>query len=199
MTSRLESRRQHEAALEAWATRVVPRAVAYARTLLALPGDAEDVVHDVLCRLFGHKEYDLIADGERLLFRSVTNACINRATRQRNMINMDKALETPSAWSAVMQKKPSHNPVDLAAAGELHEAIQEGLTTLSAMQRAALELKSMRYSLNDIADMLNVSQSNAAVLVHRARRKLSEHLSPFLSEGSQNRATPHVRSRGNGS
>jgi len=181
MAERLRGRQQKDGSIEEWAARIVPRAVAYARTLLARPSDAEDVVHDVLCRLFDHKEYDLIANGDRLLFRSVTNACINRTTRRREMLSLDNAFDDGTGWSVVLRSDRTPDPADVAAANELHEAVKEELALLPDMQRAALELKAMAYSLNEIAHILNVSSSNAGVLVHRARKTLSEKLSSMLS------------------
>jgi RNA polymerase sigma-70 factor (ECF subfamily) len=170
-----------ESPLDAWAAEVIPRAVVYARTLVARPGDAEEVVHDALCRLLRHKEYDLIADGSKLLFRSITNACINRGKRRRELISLDAMSESGASWAALKDWKPA-DPAEAAAGRELNAAIQSALTELPAMQRAAVELKSMGYSLEEIAGMLDVSASNAGVLVHRARRALARRLAPYLPE-----------------
>ena len=196
MAERLHGRRQKDGSIEEWAARIIPRAVAYARTLVARSSDAEDVVHDVLCRLFDHKEYDLIADGDRLLFRSITNACINRTVRRREMLSLDNAFEDGTGWSVVVRSNRSSDPAELAIAQELNTAIEEGLAALPAMQRAALELKSMSYSLNEIAHILNTSGSNAGVLVHRARKTLSEELSPMLSSNAAAGGTFHAKSQG---
>ena len=56
------------------------------------------------------------------------------------------------------------------------------LLRLPETQRAALELKSLGHSLQDIADALGVSPSNAGVLVHRARQAMSRFLAPYLEE-----------------
>lgn len=169
--------------VEAWVRGIIPRAVAYARTLLAQRTDAEDVVHEVLCRMFDHKEYDLIADGEKILFRSITNACINRTQRRRNIASLDATIDDETRLGSLVPSKKADDPADLASAAELREAVQTELADLPEMQRAALELKSMRYSLNEIARMLNVSASNAGVLVHRARRRLAARLTRFLPSG----------------
>ena len=162
--------------LNAWAARVIPRAVAYARTLLPRAADAEDVVHDVLCRLLGHSEYDLVKDGEKLLFRSVTNACINRITRAHRTASLDTAGAGDGSWIASLPARRTPDPAELAIAGELREAVRHGLAALPPRQRAALELKSIGHSLKEIAHMLDLSVSNAGVLVHRARTQLAEFL-----------------------
>lgn len=169
-------------ALEAWAAEVIPPAVAYARTLMAQPAEAEEVVHDVLARLLDHPEYDLIADGRKLLFRSITHACINRTTRRRNLVSLDAADEEGRSWSATLKERRATDPADEAAGRELNEAIQKALADLPPMQRAAVELKAMQYSLNEIAETLDVTATNAGVLIHRARRALAGRLAPFLSD-----------------
>ena len=168
-----------ESPLDAWAMEVIPRAVAYARTLLARPADAEELVQDVLCRLLDHKEYDLISDGRKLLFRSITNACINRTMRRREQVSLDALSEEGASWAGRSARAPA-DPAEVAAGSELNAAIQAALAELPVMQRAAVELKSMQYSLEEIAGMLDVSASNAGVLVHRARRALAGRLARFL-------------------
>jgi len=166
--------------VEAWVGRVIPRGVAYARTLLGRSADAEDVVHDVLCRLLQHEEYDLPNEGEKIFFRSITNACINRTQRRRAIASLDAPFEDDTPFSAVVASKRAEDPVEAASAAEVREAVGRGLALLPPMQRAAVELRAMRYSLQDIARMLNVSASNAGVLVHRGRRQLAGRLAPFL-------------------
>jgi len=124
--------------LDAWVVSAIPRAVAYARTLVAQRADAEDVVHDVLCRLLDHEEYDLVADGDKLMFRSITNACINRQTRRRAMLSLNADHENGVAWAALLPSAKADDPVDVAVANELGEAVQRGLALLPPMQRAAL-------------------------------------------------------------
>ena len=171
-------------ALGEWASDVIPKAVAYARSLLRHSADAEDVVHDVLCRLLRHKEYDLITDGRKILFRSVTNACINRRTRARQLISLDAEYRDDSSLVAAVKSKKAQDPASVAMTGELRRRIQRGLATLPCMQRAALELKSMGHSLSTIAEFIDVTPSNAGVLVHRARKALAAHLRPVLEERS---------------
>ena len=48
------------------------------------------------------------------------------------------------------------------------------------MQRAAVELKAMGQRLKTIAETLDVSATNAGVLVHRGRKRLRESLGARL-------------------
>ena len=63
---------------------------------------------------------------------------------------------------------------------ELEAAIGAALEHLPWLQRAALELKGLCCSLAEVAAALRVSESNAGVLVHRARQAMTQELGPFL-------------------
>ena len=167
--------------LDAWVLETAPRAVAYARSLLRDPDDADDVVQDCYCRLLARADvYDLPRDGLKLLLRAVTNACINLRTRRKPFFRL--------VHRNADGDEPADDPPDPVAAGpadrlvhkELAEAVAVGLQTLPPQQRAALELKSLGHSQQEIAEILDVSPTNAGVLVHRARQALAKYLTPFL-------------------
>jgi len=164
--------------LDAWVLATAPRAVAYARSLLRDPDQADDVVQDCYCRLLAKADvYDLPRDGLKLLLRSVSNACINLKTRRRPWFRLvlgdDGAADDPVDVAAL--------PADAQAEHqELSAAVEAGLRTLPVRQRAALELKSLGHSQHEVAEILGVSPTNAGVLIHRARQALAVYLAPFL-------------------
>jgi RNA polymerase sigma factor (sigma-70 family) len=149
--------------LDTWVLATAPRAIAYARSLLHNPDDADDVVQDCYCRLLAKADvYDLPRDGLKLLLTAITNACINLRTRRKPMFRLVRA----------------------SAEGEeegLAEAVAAGLGRLPPQQRTALELKAFGHSQHEIAEILGVSPNNAGVLVYRARQTLARHLAPFLT------------------
>jgi len=177
---RSQSLRASPKALEEWILSVAPRAVAYARTLLDRPDRAEDIVQDVLLRLLDHPEYDLLRDGEKLLFTSITNACINEVTRRRTLRSLHADRPDEAAPIDDLASGRARNPADALVSREMLDAVGAELRRLPPMQRAAVELKAMGRSLRQIAETLRVSPSNAGVLVHRARRRLKEKLGPHL-------------------
>jgi len=165
-----------DAQLDAWIRQIAPRAVAYARTLLNRPDRAEDVVQDVMMSLLDHDEYNLLEDGEKLVFRSVTNACINATTRRRELLSLD--AEGAEGWSLgdEVASNAEPDPADAAVERELMERVEQELRALPPIQRAAVELKAMGRTLKQIAETLEVSAGNAGVLVHRGRERLKENL-----------------------
>jgi RNA polymerase sigma-70 factor (ECF subfamily) len=172
------------AALEAWVLASLPRAVAFARSLVRDPSVADDLVQECYCKLL-HKaaDYDLPRDGTRLLFTALTRACIDRHRRERGRTSLDELLDgTDDQLPEALADLRSPDPVAEARTRELQEALEVALATLPVLQRAAVELKGMGYSLREIASALEVSESHAGVLIHRARHTLATRLRPFRDE-----------------
>jgi RNA polymerase sigma-70 factor (ECF subfamily) len=171
------------AAREAWVLATLPRAIAFATSLLRDRASAEDVVHDCYVRLLAKAEtYDLPADGTKLLYRAITNACIDKNYRDRRLLSWEVALAGESAPPSAAADARACDPHELAAHQELRDALACELNRLTVAQRGALELKSLGYTLDEIAEALGVSPSHAGVLVHRGRKALAERLARFLEE-----------------
>ncbi|HVK13972.1 MAG TPA: sigma-70 family RNA polymerase sigma factor [Gemmataceae bacterium] len=165
-------------AIDAWVRANLAPAVAYARSLLRDRAAAEDVVHDCFCRLLKRADvYDLPNDGTKLLFRAVTNACINLGQRAKPVVSLNGEAD-PLAERLLDARTAS--PPAAATASELSVAIDRGLAKLSVMQRAAIELRALGHTLDDIGDTLGLTATNAGVLIHRARQALKEELAAYL-------------------
>jgi RNA polymerase sigma-70 factor, ECF subfamily len=142
---------------------------------------AEDVVHDCYCRLLARADvYDLPRDGTKLLYRSIANACINRFQRQRRMVSLDVSDGDGQPISASIAPTYLELPEGAMMRSELEQAIEQGMERLSPMQRAALQLRILDHSTQEIADMLGLTVTNAGVLIHRARQTLAVVLAPHL-------------------
>lgn len=171
-------------ALDDWIVATAPRAVAYAASLLRDRSLAEDVVQDCYCRLLQKAEdYDLVRDGTKLLFRSITNACINQTARKRVLVSLEAAGD-PDAGGMQLADRGAETPERVLMNRELEQVVAQGLAHLPEMHRAALELKSLGHSQQEIADMLEITATYAGVLIHRARQAMSEHLAPYLGEAA---------------
>jgi len=164
--------------LDPWVRETLPRALAYARSLLRDPVAAEDVVHDCYCRLIERKErYDLPRDGLKILMRSVTNACIDRKSRERMLLSIDLSGEGVAVDPADLATPDPHQEM---VGRELGERIEKSMAGLPMGQRAAIHLVSLGYTLPEVAEMIGVTRVNAGVLVHRARATLKKDLGPYL-------------------
>jgi RNA polymerase sigma-70 factor (ECF subfamily) len=159
----------------------VRRALAYAVTLVRNRAEAEDIVHDCYSRLLARSDhYDLPSDGTKLLFRAITNACINWTQRRPPVVSLDAVERGSGADRLALADTADVDPEHRAMRGELDAAVAEALAELPVTQRAVVELSSLGHSLVEVADMLQISHPNARVLLHRARRTLAARLRPFI-------------------
>ena len=166
-------------AADAWVLSTLPRALAFAIGLVRDRAAAEDVVHDCYCRLLRKADaYDLPRDGAKLLFRAITNACVDLSRKRSGATSYDQWDE--SGRSADLPDRAAEEPLRQLERRELEEAIGVGLDQLPLPQRAALELKSIGHSLQEIGEALGVTANNAGVLVHRARQALARHMAPYV-------------------
>ena len=179
--------------LEAWVLSTLPCALGYASSLLRDPTLADDVVHDCYLRLLQKADvYDLLRDGTKLLYKAITNACIDRNHRDRVVLSLNGAgIERGGSDSVVDAEQPG--PLQIVIQKELEEAVEEGMAQLPVAQRAALELKSLGSSTQEIAEALGTSPSNAGVLVHRARKALAEWLASFMGSTTDERSRESTR------
>jgi RNA polymerase sigma-70 factor (ECF subfamily) len=167
--------------LDAWVRDTVPWALAYARSLLHDPTRAEDVVQDCFCRLLAKRDaYDLPRDGRRLLFKAVTNAAINVTTRERRALSLDALAHADDGRGWEPTDPAAFSPEQLTMHKELQAAVADGLARLPALHRAALELKVLGHTPQEIAEALELTAGHVRVLVHRARQTLAEYLAPFV-------------------
>jgi RNA polymerase sigma-70 factor, ECF subfamily len=166
---------------DAWVLATLPRALAYATSLLNNRALAEDVAHDCYVKLLTRADtYDLARDGTKLLYKAITNACIDKNYRERRMVSLEAEAIGELPGTPFPHAGRSCDPHELAACRELEEAVGIELGQLTVAQRGAVELKSLGYSLDEIAEALGTSPGNARVLVHRGRKILAERLARFL-------------------
>ena len=126
--------------------------------------------------------YDLPRDGTKLLFKAVANACINWVERRPPLVSIDAAVQAHGGGSDVLADRSTASPESRAMCRELEDAIAAALAELPAIQRAVVELRSLGHSLVEVADMLELSHTNARVLLHRARQSLAIRLRSLIEE-----------------
>ena len=159
------------------------RALAYAVTLVRNRAEAEDIVHDCYSRLLARSDhYDLPSDGTKLLYKAITNACINRTQRRPPVVSLDAAEQGLGSDGRSLADRSDAGPEHRAIHGELEAAVAAALAELPVTQRAIVELRSLGHTSAEIADMLEISHANARVLLHRARQTLATRLRPFIED-----------------
>jgi RNA polymerase sigma-70 factor, ECF subfamily len=169
------------AAMEAWMLATLPRAIAFATSLLGDRTLGEDVVHDCYVRLLEKSDtYNLLRDGTKILYKAITHACIDKNYRDRRMLSLELELDGEATERTPVLDRRAADPYEVAVCREFQDAVTHEMNRLSVAQRSTIELKSLGYSLDEIAEAIGTSPGHAGVLVHRARRALTHQLARFL-------------------
>ncbi len=128
------------------------------------------------------------------LLRIVGNNAKTRLRKESRMISMGNLGEgedfvtgerfVPDGhWGRPPHTWHSDTPDALLASEELRRRLQETLLQLPAMQQTVLRLRDMEgLSMTEICKILDISESNSRVLLHRARTRLWQTVDEFESE-----------------
>jgi RNA polymerase sigma-70 factor (ECF subfamily) len=125
------------------------------------------------------------------LLRILRNEAVSRLRKERRAPDTERLAEDegddrygpdgswrtpPTAWSL-------DTPEALLAAQELRAVIEETLENMPVMQRAVLALRDVEgLPFEDICNILELSASNARVLLHRARQRLWAAIDDYEKE-----------------
>jgi RNA polymerase sigma-70 factor (ECF subfamily) len=111
------------------------------------------------------------------IFRVATNTCLNEVRRpeyRHRPVDVEALAHEP-----VDKSRPRAD--DAVHALRLQAAVREAVATLPDTQRAALLLQQDQgLSYDEIAAVLDSTESAVKALLNRARRTLSERLAPWL-------------------
>ena len=141
--------------------------------------DARDVVQDAYLRAFkGLKSFRGDAAFSTWLYRITANCAstqLSKRSRHRH--------ETIDEDSPLVDTRPEVDPEARSDAAADRERITEALDELPASLRAVIVLRDI-YDLphEAIAAELGISEANAKVRLHRARKSLREKLFPLRGE-----------------
>lgn len=131
----------------------------FARSLLLDSAEAEDVVHDLLERLWVRRDrLDGCRSIEAFVMISVRNACYDRLRRR------------------AAAPKPAQRPqvfVDDADRRDVRELVRCAMAHLPARQREMLHLKDIEgYPTRELAEMYGCDEGTVRMTLTRARRGL---------------------------
>jgi RNA polymerase sigma-70 factor (ECF subfamily) len=159
--------------------------VTYAETYtlaLRLTGDEEDardVVQEAYLRAFrGLKRFRGDAQFSTWMYRITANCAATQLGKRNKHRHAELDDTTP-----VADPNPDVDPAARADVADLRERLAEALEHLPPRLRAVVVLRDI-YDLphEAIAAELGISESAAKVRLHRARRKLREHVFPMRGE-----------------
>jgi RNA polymerase sigma-70 factor (ECF subfamily) len=166
---------------------------------------AEEVVQEtwlaVLSGIHGFKGRSSL---KTWIFRILINRARTCAVREARVVPLSSLAEsregagwggTPYPADPLERVAPGAAPVfgaagcagataeELLLSRELRERIESAIASLPAKQREVIVLRDVEgWSASEVCNMLDVSESNQRVLLHRARVKVRDLLAPYLAQ-----------------
>ena len=163
-----------------------------ARAILPSRGVAEEVVQETwLAVLKGLSRFEGRSSLKTWMFRILTNRARTRARREVRTTPMsalgsegepldaDK-FDQNGMWHA-FPAKWAGTPEKFAVDREIGEQLERAIEALPERQRMVLELRDVKgWSSADVCNVMDVTETNQRVLLHRARTKVRDALAEYL-------------------
>lgn len=168
--------------------------LALARTIIGAD-DCEEVVQEAWISAYrGIDGFEGRSALRTWLTRIVINQARARMRKGGREFNLDLPAEEFQAypgrfseegeWSSPPREWGYDSPEDLLQERNLLDCLHKHMDGLPANQRVALELRDLQgLELDEICNMLEVSASNARVLLHRARTQLFNMVDHYQETG----------------
>ena len=146
---------------------------AFVATIVGNAGQSEDIVQDLLCRIWERRSSWRLTDGgvRRYLFGAARNRALNHLKRER--------VETRAA-DEVLFGDAGPTPESDAETADFHAALSRALADLPPRCRHACVLR-WRYGLTypEIVEAMNISQKGVEALLTRGLKALRGALIAF--------------------
>ena len=158
--------------------------VQIARYYVNSTATAEDVAQDTwIAVLKGAERFEGRASFKTWLFRIVANRARSTGTREKRQIPVDPTDPVAGDRFNVegMWKEPPASFADLLADNQanaqLAAAVRAAIAELPDIQRSVVTLRDVEgLSTSEVASLLDLSEANARVILHRARAHIRELL-----------------------
>lgn len=196
-------RRRDEAAFAWLLDRYYAPMIRLARTYVRTGTEAEEVVQDTwLAVVAGLDRFEGRSSLRTWVFRILVNRARSRATRESRQIPFSSlrspAAETdggsavpewlfpaggsgPHYWEGEPWAPP--RPDTALLASELREQIEAAIGGLAPRQKAVITLRDVEgWSADEVSALLDVSDGNQRVLLHRARLRVRDALEAYLAD-----------------
>lgn len=151
----------------------------FARTIVG-EASAEEVVQEAWLKVVGGlRNFQSRSSLRSWLLRIVRNEAVSRLRKEarepetESSEELDERYGPDGSWSSPPGRWSTDTPEALLAAQDMRAVIDETLAAMPTQQRAVLTLKDIEgLPFDEICNILDISASNARVLLHRARRRL---------------------------
>ncbi len=196
LVARLQAR--DDAAFAALVDRYWSSMLRVARGYVATNEAAEDVVQETFLGVIkGIGTFEGRSSLSTWMFRILVNRAQTRGQREGRTqpfsavvgdggptVDPDRFAKS-GRWAGFWTAPPPHDELPEVAvlAGELGERLRQVIDQLPAPQRAVIELRDVQgFAATEVCALLQISEANQRVLLHRARARARQLLEDYLVE-----------------
>ncbi len=172
-----------------------PRLLALSRRIVGRDG-AEDVVQETwmaVCRSIG--EFESRSSLSTWLYRIATNKALNMLRQQSRMPLVESEISENKVdtgwfgddgqWTSPFPDAALPSPEESLSAEDLQDCLDKHIELLPPVQRMVLILKDIEaQSYTEICNVLELSESNVRVLLHRGRMRLMHMIRTYQEDGT---------------
>ena len=153
------------------------------------PSDAEDLVQETFLNVVRYlKDFRHETKFKNWLYRIASSTCIKKRRKSKFAPERELSLEEfiPKNQAAAQAQVPdwAKMPLDKLLNEELAEMIHQAILSLPEKYRMIIVLRDIEdFSTAETAQILDLSESNVKVRLHRARLFLREKLKGYFEHG----------------
>ncbi len=158
---------------------------------------AEDVVADTwLGVLNGIDRFEGRSSLKTWIFRILVNTAKTRGQREGRTVPFSSLAPDEGAYEPAVEPErftrmgfwwtpPDTWPEDRLLAGETRAVIAEAIAALPPSQRAVITLRDVDgWSAEEVRNVLDISETNQRVLLHRARAKVRRAIDEYMGKSA---------------
>jgi RNA polymerase sigma-70 factor (ECF subfamily) len=190
LTARIRAR--DESVFEQLFDRHYPAMLRVAMAYVRSAEEAEEVIQETwIAVISGIHKFEARSSFKTWMFRILINRARSRARREARSIPWSAIsadaradgianIAAPSVWAPAHARAPA-SPEQAVLDGELHDVVERAVASLPRLQRMVISLRDIEgWSADEVCASLNVTAGNQRVLLHRARMRVRELISPYL-------------------
>lgn len=165
------------------------RLYTFGRRMCGNPADAEDLVQDTFLNVLRYlKDFRYETKFKNWLYRVAASTCSKQRRKSKFAPEQQESLEAlePEAAVAAADSVPewAQMPLEKLLNEELAQTLQKAIHSLPEAYRLVVVLRDMEgFSTEEAARILNLSDANVKVRLHRARLFLREKLKGYFDHG----------------
>jgi RNA polymerase sigma-70 factor (ECF subfamily) len=150
------------------------------------PADAEDIVQETFLNVFKYlKDFRYETKFKNWLYRVAASTCIKKRRKSKFAPQRELSLDEfyPQSEAEVSDQVPdwAQMPLDKVLSNELLDKINEAIVKLPEKYRLVIVLRDIEgFSTAETAQILNLSDANVKVRLHRARLFLRDKLKGYF-------------------